>query len=182
MLHNSRSELNRRNTETITKFIVEHIEPLLRAQAISGLSKTEYMFIPSGTAQAKLEKVMPANKNIVEGFGGSEKSGPYISMFVTKEHVKITRLIKPEYSLEFWEHPAIVKELEHTLRKRLQANGENLADTKPNSAGRPWWVRSFKGGETLSPGYTGIEAVFSSTHQSTDPSYAKVLWLYVEIA
>jgi hypothetical protein len=183
MLHNSRSELNRRKTETITKFIVEHIEPLLRAQAISGLSKTEYMFIPSGTEQAKLHCIMLANENIVEGFGCSEKAGPYISGFKTKEYVKIIRLLKPEYSLEFWQQPAVIKELEQTLKLRLEANGEKLADTTVlNSAGLSWGVRSFLHGETLSPGYTGFEATFQSIYDTTDPDCAKALCLDVEIA
>jgi hypothetical protein len=177
-----KAELNRRNKEIITKFITEHIEPLFRAQALSCLSKTEYVFIPSGTEQAKLRKVIPANKNIVEGFGDSEKSGPYISKFATKEYVKVIRLIKPEYSLEFWQQPAIVKELEEALIKGLHANGEKLADATRNSAGRKWYDRSFIDGENLSPEYTGVELVFLPTHTSTDPSYAKILYLFVEIA
>jgi len=182
MLQNSRSELNKRNTETITKFIVEHVEPLLREQALSGLSKTEYCFIPSGIEQAKLDNIMPANKNIVEGFAGSEKSGPYISDFSTKEYVKMIRLIKLEYSLEFWQQPAIVKELGEALKKRLHANGEKLADTTGDSTGRPWWRRSFIDGENLSPGHTGVELVFLPTYTTADPTYGKVLYLFVEIA
>jgi hypothetical protein len=40
--------------------------------------------------------------------------------------------------LEFWQQTAVVKELEQTLKLRLQANGEKLAETATNSAGRPW--------------------------------------------
>jgi hypothetical protein len=177
-----KAEINRRNTEIIAKFIVEHIEPLLRAQALAGLSKTMYSFVPYGTEQEKLRGIIAQNQNIVEGFSGGDKSGPYISTFKTKEYVKIIRLIKPEYSLEFWQQTAVVKELEQTLKLRLQANGEKLAETATNSAGRPWRSRSFYDGETLLPGYTGVGLVILPTKQLTDPSHAKFLCLFVEIA
>jgi len=176
-----KAELKNRKTEIITKFIGEHIEPLLKEQAIAGLGKTVYEFIPSGTKQGKITHAMPEGKNVVEGFGGSKKAGPHISAFNTKEYVKVIRLVRKEYGLEFWEQPAVMKELEQTLKSRLQTNGEKLAKTKPNSAGRDWFDRSFVDGETLSPGYMGIELDFSPMYPN-DRKSVKVLTLYAEIA
>jgi len=174
-LQKSRADIKQRNTEIITQFIVEHIEPLLEAQAISGLSKTIYMFIPSDTEQKELTELMPQNKNIVEGFGGREKSGPYISKLQTKEYMKVIRLILQEYSLEFWQQPGVMKEINETLRSRLQANGEKLADT--SSTRWPQWIFT-DDGETLPPGFTGAELKLVSS--AFYPSLT-FLALYVEI-
>jgi hypothetical protein len=121
----------------------------------------------------------------VEGSRGIEKPGPTpLWKYNTKEYVKVIRLLKPEYSLEFWQQPALVKEVEQILKSRLQANGDKLAETAPDSAGRPWWRRSFRDGETLSlPGYTGVEIRFRPIFtNSTDPNCLKILYLYAEIA
>jgi len=178
-----KSELDKRNLDIIAKFIVEYIEPLLKAQALSGLSKTLYWFIPSGTQQAKLTGIMPRNKKIVEGYGGSDKAGPLISKVTTKEYVKVIRLIGQEYGLAFWQQPSVMKELQQKLKSRLQSNGEKLAETTRNSAGRSWKMRSFADGEKLSPGYTGVVTQFSPVHQNISaPSYFKMIHLYAEIA
>jgi hypothetical protein len=153
----------------------------LKEQALAGLGKTVYEFIPSGTKQEEISQAMPEGKNIVEGFGGSKKAGPHISTFDIKEYVKVIRLVRKEYGLEFWEQPAVVKELWQTLRSRLQANGEKLAKTKLDSAGRSWVDRSFVDGETLSPGYMGIGLDFSPIYSNARRS-VKVLTLYAEIS
>jgi len=128
-LQKRRTEIQKRNTEIVTKFIAEHIEPLLEAQINSALSKTMYLFIPSDTEQEELTNLIPENKNIVEGFGGREKSGPYISKLNTTEYIKVIRLIAQEYSLEFWQQSEVMKELNERLKLRLQINGEKLAET-----------------------------------------------------
>lgn len=178
-MQNSRLELNKRNTEVIAKFIEEYVEPLLKVQAISGLSKIVYRFIPSGTKQKELKNIMPENKNIVEGFGRSKEAGAYISTLDTKGYVKLIRLIGQEYSLEFWKQPGLINELERTIKSRLQANGEKLAETKKNSAGRAWHDRSFHDGKTLSAGYTGVEV---RLNPSSNHPRVTLLKLYVEIA
>jgi hypothetical protein len=175
------AELKKRNTEIIIKFIVEHIEPLLEEQAVSCLSKTFYMFIPSGTEQSKLTDIIPANKDIMEGFGGGVTAGSYISMCTTKEYVKVIRLIGQQYGLGFWKQPAIVKELEQSLKSRLKANGEKVAETKRSLAGRLWGWSSLVDGETLSPGYIGVEFELARSHLTSDPKYPEVLRLYAEI-
>jgi len=180
-LQASRSDLNKRNAEVIGKFIRDYIEPLLKVQAISGLSKTMYWFVPPDTEQAKLAKSMAQSQNMVEGFGGSEKAGPWISKCTTKEYVKVIRLIGHEYSLEFWQQPAIVKELKQTLELRLRANGEKLADTTPNAAGISWAERCFVQGETLSPGNTGVELQFGKSAKSGTRLRCEVIALYAEI-
>jgi hypothetical protein len=124
---------------------------------MSGRSKTLYVFIPSGTEQNELTQIMPENKDAVEGFGGSATAGPYISLIkYTKEYLKVTRLVGQQYSLEFWQQPGVMTELEKILKQRLQANGERLADTTPGFGGREWRDRAFVDGETLSPGFTGF--------------------------
>ena len=93
----------------------------------------------------------------MEGYGGREKSGPCISKVSSKEYMKMTRLITREYGLEFWEQPGVVKELNQTLKLRLQANGENLAETPRSPTGRSWSQQSFLDGSTLTPGYTAVK-------------------------
>jgi hypothetical protein len=155
-MQNSRSEQKKRVDAVITKFLDEYVDPLLKVQAIAGLSKTEYRFIPSGTKQKYLTNIMPENKNIVEGFGGSKTACHHIKSLKTKEFVKFIRLIGKEYSLEFWQQPKVMKELKHAIKSRLEAKGEKLAKTSTNSAGRTWHDRSFIDGKKLSPGHTGI--------------------------
>jgi hypothetical protein len=147
---------NQRKAEIFAKFIVEQIEPLLEKQIVSCLPKTVYIFIPVGTEQGKLKQMIPENAIIVEGFGGSNTASTYISRYWSKEYVKIIRLIDLDYNLDFWQQQGIVHELKQDLKARRQANGEKLAETIPNSAGRPWRYRSFMNGETLSPGYIGV--------------------------
>jgi hypothetical protein len=167
--------------DIITKFIIEHIEPLLKAQAIAGLSKTLYCFIPTGTKQKDLTLIMPENKNIVEGFGGNKAAGPLISRCNSKEYVKVIRLTEQEFSLRFWQQPAVPQELEQTLKSRLLANGEKLAKTTPNSVGNPWEWTSFVEGETLPPGYTAVELTFESIYYEV-PNSPEVVRLFAEIA
>jgi hypothetical protein len=136
------------------------------------------LFIPSDTKRTKVTNLMQKDKDIVEGFGGREKSGPYISKANTTEYMKIIRLIAQDYSLEFWQQPGIMKELKETLTSRLQASGEKLAETVHYS-GRSWPQRSFTDGLTLPPGYTGFEPLLGSIQ-----NYPSVIFvhLYVEIA
>jgi hypothetical protein len=135
------------------------------------------MFIPSDTEQRDLTKIMPENKNIVEGFGGREKSGPYISQIQTNQYMKVIRLIAQEYNLEFWQQPGVLEELDETFRARLQANGEKLADTTIPAA-RSWHNRSFTDGECLPPGHTGVKLILAAS--KFYPSVT-LLGLYVEI-
>jgi len=174
-----KADLDRRNTEIITKFIVEHIEPLLEAQALSGLSKTVYKFIVSGIEQKELMSIIAENEDTVEGFGNSGSTGSYTYRYNTKEYVKVIRLKRPEYNLEFWQQPTVMEELEQTLKLRLQANGEKLADTARNSTGRSWYNRSFSDGETLLPGHTGIQLTL---HTSKNYPQVTFVELYAEIA
>jgi len=62
--------------------------------------------------------------------------------------------------LEFWKQPEGLKELEQTLKARLKANGEKVAETVTNLAGRLWGWRSMYDVEILPPGYTGVEFHF----------------------
>jgi hypothetical protein len=170
-----KADLNKRNMEIITTFIVEYIEPLLEAQALSGLSKTVYKFIPSGTEQGELAKIIPENVDIVEGFGGSDTATHYIENYSRKEYLKIVRLIRKEYSLEFWQQPRVVEELEQTLKLRLKATGEKVADATPDTAGE--WSWSSDGG-TLSPGYTGIALLLHTSLYNAKVTFVE---LYAEI-
>jgi hypothetical protein len=173
-LENQRkAELKNRNTEIITKFIVEHVEPLLEEQAVSCLSKTYYVFVPSSFERTAVMNIIPEDKNIVEGFGGNQAAGSFfISNAGHKEYIKVIRLTGQEYGLEFWKQPEVLEELNHTLKSRLQANGEKVAQTKPESVGGVWEWGSFFSGVKLSPGYTGVEFQMSS----------KVIFFYAVIA
>jgi len=173
-----KAELEKRNTDIITKFIVEHIEPLLETQVISGFSKMMYRFIPSNIGQTELTTIMPNKENIVEGFGGDDTTDSYVRKLKTKEYVKVIRLTRQEYSLEFWQQPTVIKELEKTLKLRLQANGEKLADTARNSAGRSWYGRRFFEGETLLPGHTGIQLLLYVSKLNPTVTFIE---LYAEI-
>jgi hypothetical protein len=150
----------------------------LETQVISGFSKTLYRFIPSSIEQIELIKIMPNKENIVEGFGGSDTAGSYVKKFTPKEYVKIIRLTRQEYSLEFWQQPTVMEELEQTLKLRLQANGEKLADTARISAGRSWYNRSLFDGETLSPGHTGVRLRLHTTKINPNVTFIE---LYAEI-
>jgi hypothetical protein len=119
------------------------------------------MFIPSDIERKRVISTIPVDKNIIEGFGGSLTSGSYyISNAGHKEYLKVIRLTEEEYDSEFWKQSEVLKKVNQSLKSRLRANGEKVAETVPNSAGRPWWVRSFYEGEKLSPGYTGVEIYF----------------------
>jgi hypothetical protein len=123
---------------------------------------------------------MPKKKNTVEGVGGNKAAGPLISGCNSKEYVKVIRLTEQEYSLRFWQQPAIPQELEQTLKSRFLANGEKVAKTTPNSAGDPWEWTSFVEGETLPPGHTAVELTFEPIRYEV-PKSLKVVRLFAEI-
>jgi len=102
--------------------------------------------------------------------------------------VKIVRLTEPQYSRELWQKLGFVRELEQTLKARLRANGEKLAETTQTPAGT-WAWRSFLEEEKLSPGYTGVELVFKNlvyrqpkTNNLITFGIFRALSIYVEIA
>jgi hypothetical protein len=104
-------KIQKTRSEIITEFVKLEIEPLLEDQALSGVSKTLYQFIPSDTDPEKVAKIIPKDKNIVEGYGGSQIASRYImSLGYIKGHVKVIRLTSPKYNLTFWKQPTVMEE------------------------------------------------------------------------
>jgi len=182
-------KIQKTRSEIITEFVKLEIEPLLEDQALSGVSKTLYQFIPSDTDPEKVAKIIPKDKNIVEGYGGSQIASRYImSLGYIKGHVKVIRLTSPKYNLTFWKQPTVMEELEETLKLRLEAKGEKLAKTESkasvelyrDSSIQPWYHRTFLKGEKLSAGLTGVEVIFET--KGYDNIWYSFVNLYIEIA
>jgi hypothetical protein len=155
------------------------IEPLLEEQALSGISKTWYQFIPSDTEPENVAKIIPNDKDLVEGYGDSEVASPYImSLGHIQGHVKVMPLTSPKHSMSFWQQPTVIKELEETLKSRLNARGEKLAKTEKALTDSHGDDNSYP---TSSSNYRSWTASYTPYHQPSvypQPSVDPQPWHY----
>ena len=113
-------------TQRINAIMTDYIDPLLSAQASTGLYKTTIVLVPSNTSS------LTVSHDIMEGPGDAIAAGnETVIGFPHEEYVKLVRLHGEDFTYKFWRQPAVIAELESSLRARLHATGHRLAEAKP---------------------------------------------------
>ncbi|KAI9812576.1 MAG: hypothetical protein M1827_004565 [Pycnora praestabilis] len=106
-----------------------YIQPLIDEQGLSGLYKRTCALVPSNiTSLQRISSVVP---DVIEGIGPEHNGGnggDEVIGFPEDEYVKLVRLHGDENSMEFWRQPAVVAELETSLKARLYAAGHRLIE------------------------------------------------------
>jgi hypothetical protein len=113
-LHQHLDETRLRRIHSI---ISTYVEPLLFEQGAAGLYKSVLLLIPSNVHslqnEPKQDPYSPPKEPEVVGFSSSEV-------------VKLVRLEGEEHTMEFWRQPAVMDELESSLRARLALSGHRV--------------------------------------------------------
>ena len=115
-LANARSSL-------ILSLITTHILPHLHTTALSGLSSSTLLIIPSN-----ISTLQPPSSNGAKDPSGQEETfrGETVVGFPSAENLSLVRLHGQENSLEFWRQPAVIRELEQQLRAQLRREGHRV--------------------------------------------------------
>ena len=105
-------------TAVIAALLNNHIKPQLHIHALSGLSSTTLVFVPSNVSDLQPSPV--GNVKIDEGL---VFPGEKIVDFPSAENLSLTRLRGEENRLEFWRQPKVIQEIDRTLRNWLENDG-----------------------------------------------------------
>ncbi|MCJ1454611.1 hypothetical protein MMC28_004964 [Mycoblastus sanguinarius] len=99
------------------------ITPHLHRAALSGLSSTTLLFVPSNvtTLRPPIGSFSKIPSGLNDDFPGEKVVG-----FPSADNPTISRLQGQENSLEFWRQPAVILELEKQLRTQLRSEGYRL--------------------------------------------------------
>ncbi|WEW57887.1 hypothetical protein PRK78_003354 [Emydomyces testavorans] len=119
------TQLANTRTQRIDAILSAYVDPLLASQGTAGLYKTTFILVPSTVSNLQ-DAVSNAYTDAPE---------PQVVGFPVNEVVKLIRLRGEEYAMEFWRQPAVVAELESSMKARLTASGHRLYD--PNDQPKP---------------------------------------------
>ena len=110
-------------TTLISSLLTQHISPHLHTTALSGLSSSTLLVIPSNVSSLK-----SPSDNGSKDVSGQENAfpGETIVGFPSAENLSLIRLRGQENSLEFWRQPAVIRELEEQLRTQLRWEGHHV--------------------------------------------------------
>lgn len=113
--------------DRVRSILSEHVDPLIEAQAASGLYKTVFLLIPSN-----VDSLQP---HASEQAPYSTPRKPEVVGFAPTDVVHLVRLKGEEHTLEFWRQPAVIDELAVNLRMHLEQSGHRVEqDTVSNPA------------------------------------------------
>lgn len=123
-------QLDQVRLDRVRDILSTHVDPLIEAQAASGLYKTVFLLIPSN-----VDSLQP---NTREQSSYSTPKEPEVLGFASTEVVHLVRLKGEEHTLQFWRQPAVVEELAVNLRMRLEQGGHRVEqDTNHASVSNP---------------------------------------------
>ncbi|OGM50692.1 hypothetical protein ABOM_000681 [Aspergillus bombycis] len=108
--------LDASRVQRVHSLLEQYVDPLLAEQASSGLYKTTFIFIPSN-----ITSLQPREKTSYSMPKAPEPVG-----FPTSTVVKLVQLEGEAHTMEFWRQPAVLRELESSLRARLAAGGHHV--------------------------------------------------------
>ena len=112
------NELANARTRRIDDILSEYVDPLLAAQGAAGLYRTTFILVPSTVSNLRATSDDDA-------FSTSSQD-PEVVGFPQNDVVKLIRLKGVEHTMEFWRQPAVVTELESSMKARLAASGHRL--------------------------------------------------------
>jgi hypothetical protein len=127
-------------TRRIKAILNAYIDPLLQSQAAAGLSRATLVLVPSNASALQPPENVTESQDIIEGTGDSVSRGSNeeaVLGFPSNDYVKLVRLHGEENVMAFWSQPAVIKDLEATLKARLQASGHRIAGAEPKSPEPP---------------------------------------------
>lgn len=127
------ASLSRSRQHLISTLLTTHIHPHMHTSALSGLSKTILVLVPSNVSSLHPAPFIPTDPdsycNPFDKPGDGESFlGEKIIGFPSAENLFLIRLHGAENTLEFWRQPAVIRDLETQLRAELWAGGHRLAD------------------------------------------------------
>ncbi|KAE8378522.1 hypothetical protein BDV26DRAFT_281047 [Aspergillus bertholletiae] len=110
--------LDASRVQRVHSLLEQYVDPLLAEQASSGLYKTTFVFIPSNaTSLQSREKTSYSTPKAPEPIG-----------FPASTAVKLVQLEGEAHTTEFWRQPAVLRELQSSLRARLAASGHRVEE------------------------------------------------------
>ena len=112
----------------INAIISTYIDPLLQSQALAGLFKTTLVLIPSNTTSLQQTSSSSNDSDEITEGSASNASKEEVVGFRSEDYIKLVRLHGEEYTLEFWRQPTVIKELDSSLKAKLQASGHRMAE------------------------------------------------------
>ncbi|KAK2744649.1 hypothetical protein FQN55_006567 [Onygenales sp. PD_40] len=131
------SHLADTRTQRINSILSNYVDPLLLSQGAAGLYKTNFVLVPSSVSSLQ--------DAVTNAYTTPEE--PQVVGFPSNEVVKLIRLKGEEHAMEFWRQPAVVAELDSSLKARLVASGHRIyqpgeppaiiSDTDASSAPSP---------------------------------------------
>ncbi|KAI1909204.1 hypothetical protein LOZ39_001878 [Ophidiomyces ophidiicola] len=110
------SQLADTRCHRINSILSTYVDPLLLSQGLAGLYKTTFVLVPS-TVSALQDAVSNAYTESLE---------PQVVGFPMNEVVKLIQLRGEEYAMEFLRQPAVVAELESSMKARLVTSGHRI--------------------------------------------------------
>jgi hypothetical protein len=121
--------------QRISAIITSYIDPLLQSQAAAGLFRSTLVLVPSNTESLQSPTYVTYSSDVIEGSGDaiSQNSEEAVIGFPSEDYVKLVRLHGDEYTAEFWRQPAVIAELDSTLKSRLAASGHKIAESAPST-------------------------------------------------
>lgn len=132
--------LDASRVQRVHSLLEQYVDPLLAEQASSGLYRTTFIFIPSNVTS-----LQPREKTSYSAPRTPEPVG-----FPTSTVGKLVQLEGEAHTMEFWRQPAVLRELESSLRARLAASGHHVegGDEVPTSTKE---TKSLKSNEDSKP-------------------------------
>jgi len=112
-------------TAIISDLIRTHITPHLHVNALSGVSQSTLILVPSN-----MSDLIPPTIASIDSKDAQSKhdsfDGEILVGFPTSENLSMVRLRGEEQTIEFWRQPAVVREVEQRLRETLQRDKLNV--------------------------------------------------------
>lgn len=154
--------------DRVRDILSTHVDPLIEAQAASGLYKTVFLLIPSN-----VDSLQPNTSDQYSSY--SIPKEPEVLGFASTDVVHLVRLKGEEHTLQFWRQPAVIEELAVNLRMRLELSGHRVEqDTDHASVSSPTPPVT----EPTSPPPPPVETKKSSSwFRSSKPKKESKSWL-----
>lgn len=119
--------VNQTRTSNIRTLVSTYIHPHLHASALSGLSKTTLLLIPSNISSLQPRPFSPSNPTLSANEVESDTfPGESIIGFASAENLSLIRLHGAENTLEFWRQEAVIRELDTQLKDELRRSGHRV--------------------------------------------------------
>lgn len=131
--------MNQTRALSVRTLISTHIHPHLQASALSGLSRTTLLLIPSNISSLQPQPFSPDPRANDKGSQAADTfPGESVVGFSSAENLSLVRLHGAENTLEFWRQEAVIRHLDSQLKDDLRRGGHRiLGDVKEGESFEP---------------------------------------------